>query len=548
MGSPEKPIDVEMGDMSDETKELNPEVKVELLNKEEKEEERFTGLKKEELLAISNEPKWVRARWVLFILFWLVWIGMLVGAILIVVNAPRCIPEPVPQWYQDTVVYEADVSEFAADFNGMKEHLPYIESLNAETVLISGASNPSAGSNGDLMALKDAMEKKSMKLMVDVPIDTMQTSHSYFTSSATASCTGNLCDFFIWAANGSLAPVDSTFQWVYNADRGENYKASSSNPNLAFINYGNAKASEYAMELVRDWFAKDVNGVMLRDLANVQDAATLVSNIWNQYVKNATQLMNATVPRALFLYSSVDGSSMFSGVEGNNSVAEMGPVQVTSAPAMQVNLTNSGKLIEDSITAWRSKSRRISAYTASPLGGPLLMTRNNVTSAGLNLLTLVLPGVPMLRSGDEIGAFSPTFEWPKETTDDVAVPMNADANMLKTTKDATVLRVAGIQALQALRYDTRDANTQFVFLNTGNEGVVAFKRQWTTKKPVLVASNMSPVPQTVSLNVNGGLLDKNGELASMAKVLVASGGEFKAGVEQKLTSVVLPSGTTVLLQ
>ena len=64
---------------------------------------------------ISNEPKWVRARWVLFIIFWIVWIAMLVGAILIVVNAPRCKPEPTPKWYQDTVVYELNAEEFTEE-------------------------------------------------------------------------------------------------------------------------------------------------------------------------------------------------------------------------------------------------------------------------------------------------------------------------------------------------------------------------------------------------------------------------------------------------
>ena len=50
MGSPEKPIDVEMGDMNDETKQLNPDVKTDSELKEEDKEERFTGLKKEELM------------------------------------------------------------------------------------------------------------------------------------------------------------------------------------------------------------------------------------------------------------------------------------------------------------------------------------------------------------------------------------------------------------------------------------------------------------------------------------------------------------------
>ena len=43
---------------------------------------------------------------------------MLVGAILIVVNAPRCKPEPEPQWYQDNVVYEVNAEEYAGGFKG----------------------------------------------------------------------------------------------------------------------------------------------------------------------------------------------------------------------------------------------------------------------------------------------------------------------------------------------------------------------------------------------------------------------------------------------
>lgn len=43
---------------------------------------------------------------------------MLVGAILIVVNAPRCKPEPVQQWYKDDVVYEVEPKQFADGFKG----------------------------------------------------------------------------------------------------------------------------------------------------------------------------------------------------------------------------------------------------------------------------------------------------------------------------------------------------------------------------------------------------------------------------------------------
>ena len=68
---------------------------------------------------ISQEPQWVRARWVLFILFWVAWVGMLVGAIVIVVNAPRCKEKPKPQWYQDTIVYEVNPDDFAGGLEGI---------------------------------------------------------------------------------------------------------------------------------------------------------------------------------------------------------------------------------------------------------------------------------------------------------------------------------------------------------------------------------------------------------------------------------------------
>jgi len=41
----------------------------------------FSGMGKEELLKYANDPFWKKIRWSLFILFWLAWLGMLVGAI-----------------------------------------------------------------------------------------------------------------------------------------------------------------------------------------------------------------------------------------------------------------------------------------------------------------------------------------------------------------------------------------------------------------------------------------------------------------------------------
>lgn len=50
----------------------------------------FVGLGKEDLLMLANRPFWVRLRWALFISFWLLWLGLLVGAALIIALSPGC--------------------------------------------------------------------------------------------------------------------------------------------------------------------------------------------------------------------------------------------------------------------------------------------------------------------------------------------------------------------------------------------------------------------------------------------------------------------------
>lgn len=54
---------------------------------------------KEELMKFANDPFWIRLRWIFFILFWLLWVAMLAGAILIIVKAPKCTAPVELKWY-----------------------------------------------------------------------------------------------------------------------------------------------------------------------------------------------------------------------------------------------------------------------------------------------------------------------------------------------------------------------------------------------------------------------------------------------------------------
>nr|XP_020484356.1 4F2 cell-surface antigen heavy chain-like [Labrus bergylta] len=82
--------------------EKNGAVKLKIPEEEEEEEEdrkvKFTGLNKEELLRVAGTPGWVRTRWALLVVFWLGWLGMLGGAVLIILQAPRCRELPATNW------------------------------------------------------------------------------------------------------------------------------------------------------------------------------------------------------------------------------------------------------------------------------------------------------------------------------------------------------------------------------------------------------------------------------------------------------------------
>lgn len=77
----------------------------------------FTGLTKEELMKYCNDPFWVRLRWVMFIAFWLIWIGMLVGAIVIIVGAPKCAHPSPKTWYSVLLTFILHISPSYKQFN-----------------------------------------------------------------------------------------------------------------------------------------------------------------------------------------------------------------------------------------------------------------------------------------------------------------------------------------------------------------------------------------------------------------------------------------------
>merc|ERR1711971_1014310 len=95
------------------------DTKIEMGKEKGKEEEGFKGLSKEELMQFANDPYWVKLRWVLFILFWIIWVAMLAASVVIIIYAPKCPSPEAKQWWQKGPVYKSSVGGFT-DLNGDK--------------------------------------------------------------------------------------------------------------------------------------------------------------------------------------------------------------------------------------------------------------------------------------------------------------------------------------------------------------------------------------------------------------------------------------------
>lgn len=144
----------------------------------------FTGLSKEELMKVAGTPGWVRTRWVLLVLFWLGWIGMLAGAIVIIVQAPRCKATPEMNWWNEGPLYQiTDLEAFSGGLKGVEEKLDDINQLKVKSLVIGPLHTVQAnqmtglnlqeisaelGKAEDLDSLLKAAHKKGISVVLDL--------------------------------------------------------------------------------------------------------------------------------------------------------------------------------------------------------------------------------------------------------------------------------------------------------------------------------------------------------------------------------------------
>jgi len=115
----------------------------------------YESLTKEELMKFANDPYWVRLRWILFVLFWIIWVAMLVASIVIIINAPKC-PSPEPKkWWQKNAMYKVKVGdgEFT-DIKAIQKELDYLVGSGVGTVYITSLTKPTPNQDDGVLDYK----------------------------------------------------------------------------------------------------------------------------------------------------------------------------------------------------------------------------------------------------------------------------------------------------------------------------------------------------------------------------------------------------------
>ncbi|XP_045710764.1 4F2 cell-surface antigen heavy chain-like [Phyllostomus hastatus] len=482
-------------------------VKIKVANEEtEPGTAKFTGLSKEELLKVAGSPGWVRTRWALQLLFWLGWLGMLAGAVVIIVRAPPCRKLPEQSWWHKGALYrigslQAFQGQDTGNLAGLKEHLPYLSSLKVKGLVlgpihknqkddIDGTNleqiDPTFGSKEDLDTLLQSAKKKGLRVILDL--------------------TPNYRGQQSWFLPGQSATVATKMR-----------------------------------DALQFWLQAGVDGVQIRDVESLWGASLYLAE-WHNITKNVSEdrlLIAGTesssleetlsllgVSRDLLLTSSYLSASGFTGNQTKELVTQY------------LNATDN---------RWCSWSLSQAGLLASVVPPHLLRL--------YHLLLFTLPGTPVFSSGDEIGlkaaalpgqpAKAPVMLWGGSSSANTSGPVSSNLTVQGQDGDPDSL-LSLFRRLSGLRGKERALlHGDFHVLSSGPD-LFSYLRQWDQNKRFLVVLNFGDVPQAAGLGASG--LPASVSLPAEAELLLSTQPGRKEGDRVELEHLSLKPHEGLLLQ
>ncbi|KAM6959624.1 solute carrier family 3 member 2a [Tautogolabrus adspersus] len=472
--------------------EKNGSVKV----KVPEEEVAFTGLSKDELMRVAGTPGWVRTRWVLLILFWLGWLGMLAGAIVIIVQAPRCKPIPEMNWWNEGPLYQvSDVEAFSEGLKGIEGKLDEINKLKVKGLVF-----------GPFHTVQE-----------DVPLtlnlEEIEPEH------------GKLEDLKVFLEKAHKKGISVVLDLTPNY-KGKDSWFSGTTADSEVIDKVKA-AAEY-------WLGLGIDGIKISELsvaANSVDWSKLKETV----IGNRTE--EDTKRKALI------------GVAQNISAENL---------SLLINTTGADLVLSNLLSQKSGGKERIQAMDVlnsqqRSLGWGLGAAKKEQISkaTGLirlyQLLLLTMPGTPVFTYGDEIGLSaqgeeSPKMVWgiEKEPAEGAAVNETAEAER----KERIVVK-KWFKTLSELRGKERSLLHGDYYSLYSSDSSLAFLRLWDQSERYITAVNWGTNPEKLKFTLTP---TEGVELPEMATVKLSTDTTLEAESSVSLDDFTLQPGQAVLLQ
>ncbi|XP_004683431.2 PREDICTED: 4F2 cell-surface antigen heavy chain [Condylura cristata] len=417
---------------------------------------KFTGLSKEELLKVAGSPGWVRTRWALLLLFWLGWLGMLAGAVVIIVQAPRCRELPAQSWWHKGALYRiGDLRAFlggeAGNLQGLKGRLDYLSTLKVKGIVLgpiheneddklSGTNlkkiDPTLGSKEDFDNFLQSSQKKSIRVVLDL--------------------TPNYRGQAMW------------------------FKPEEQN-----------EVTAQMRDALNFWLQAGVDGFQLRNMESLMNGPSLLAE-WQNITKsfNEDRLLIAGTGSANL--SVIQELSQSTGLLTSSYLSAFENMRSTSSLIIQYL-----DAIGDGWCSWTVSQEGLMTATVS---SPLLQL--------YHLLFFTLPGTPVFNYGDEIGLQAATGQ-PKKApvmpwgeSSDPSTSGSGSTNLSSVTeqsKDPGSL-LSFFRKLSDQRSKERSLlHGEFHQLSLG-PNIFSYIRQWDQNTRFLVLLNVGDVDQRTSLS------------------------------------------------
>ena len=333
------------------------------IGKEEQEKGQYESLSKEELMKFANDPYWVRLRWILFALFWVIWVAMLVASIVIIINAPKC-PSPEPKsWWQKNAMYKMDVGDFN-DFDGIRNELDYLVGSGVGTVYITSFTMPTPSQNDGVADYK--------KINPDY---------------------GTVDDWKKLVQDFQMRDQKVVIDFIANHTTDKD------------INLEDSNVVQELEDVMKFWIETGVNGFVMNDVKHMVDDGSILT----EFIQKMRSVVDAEseetgVPCVLIADSLTDPTVADKYYGTDISDSNIGSLFQLSLYSNQVNNPGTAADLKNSIDLY-TNSLPTNAWPSYAFSST---TKAEMIDA-MTMVKMLLPGTPMFVAGEELGLNSWTL-------------------------------------------------------------------------------------------------------------------------------------------